>query len=154
MVELNKIKENIKEKWTDVLFFTIFIILLIGQIQVTLGKPVTLLALVAVESNSMVPTFQRGDILLISRKNQIKEGEIILFDAGVGTPIVHRVIEVVSNENCERCFVTKGDNNPVTDEVRLGLIKREQVLAEVVSTNRYIFKLPKLGYLSLWIRGR
>lgn len=146
MVEL---KIYLKRKWTDILFYTIFFVLLIGQLQVTLGKPVSLAAFVAVESNSMVPTFERGDILLVLRTDEIREGEIILFRSQFGSPIVHRVIEIKDNG-----YITKGDNNPTTDQARMGIIKKEQVLAEVFDINGYIFKVPKLGYLSLWIRGR
>ncbi|AIF84662.1 signal peptidase I [Candidatus Nitrososphaera evergladensis SR1] len=81
-----------------------------------------------VASDSMVPTLQVGDLILMKRVsdgdadssfNDIKVGDIILFknphevDDETGQPItiVHRVVEI--NDTADnRIIKTKGDNNP------------------------------------------
>ena len=65
---------------------------------------------VAVESNSMVPAFRRGDILVLQGvpSEQLVVGDVIVFSPGPWTtPIVHRIIEI----NDDGTFQTKGDAN-------------------------------------------
>ncbi len=65
---------------------------------------------VAVESNSMVPTFYKGDLLILqgTLPEQLGEGDVIVFfPEGSGRAIVHRIIEV----NPDGTFQTKGDAN-------------------------------------------
>jgi signal peptidase len=65
---------------------------------------------VAVESNSMVPTFSAGDILILqgASAQHLKIGDIIVFSPGQDqTPVVHRIIAI----NPDGTFQTKGDNN-------------------------------------------
>jgi signal peptidase len=65
---------------------------------------------VAVESNSMIPTFYKGDILILQGvpTEKLKIGDIVVFSpAGREIPIVHRIIEI----NSDGSFQTKGDAN-------------------------------------------
>lgn len=54
----------------------------------------------------------KGDILFVIKANpeKLEIGNIIIFDAGTGTPIIHRIIEI-KEENGEKIFSTIGDNN-------------------------------------------
>jgi len=56
--------------------------------------------------------FNKGDILFAVKATpeELKIGDIILFDAGQSNPIIHRIIEI-KNENGEYIFSTIGDNN-------------------------------------------
>jgi len=66
--------------------------------------------IVAVESNSMVPTFSRGDILVLQGvpTGQVSVGDIIVFSVREQTtPIVHRVVEIHDDGTVK----TKGDAN-------------------------------------------
>ncbi len=65
---------------------------------------------VAVESNSMVPVFNKGDILVLrgSAQDELKVGDIIVYSVeGRSVPIVHRVVKL----NPDGSFQTKGDAN-------------------------------------------
>lgn len=65
---------------------------------------------VAVESNSMVPAFSRGDILILKggAVSELKLGDIIVYSPeGQNTPIVHRIV----SKNPDGTFQTKGDAN-------------------------------------------
>ena len=68
-------------------------------------------------SGSMMPAFQRGDILFLNNYNDpIRVGEIVVFkikDRDI--PIVHRVLKVHEKEDGEVEILTKGDNNRVDD---------------------------------------
>ena len=66
--------------------------------------------IVAVESNSMVPTFSQGDMLVLQGISQehLTVEDIIVFDPpSGGTPIVHRIVEINNDGTCQ----TKGDAN-------------------------------------------
>ena len=70
----------------------------------------TQIPIVAVESNSMVPTFQKGDILIIQGvpSDSLKKGDIIVFSvAGQSVPVVHRIAEI----KADGTYQTKGDAN-------------------------------------------
>ena len=103
--------------------------------------------MMAVVSDSMKPTFERGDLIFVKgvdSPDEIKQGDIIVFQLkGDPETKVHRVIEVV-NQGGQLQFRTKGDANSSPDP---SLVSFEEVKGKV------IFWIPKLGYLSLWIRG-
>lgn len=82
-----------------------------------------------VASDSMVPTLQVGDLILMKQASNtaadssfddVKVGDIILFknphevDDQTGQPItiVHRVAEIAHTAEGDRVIRTKGDNNP------------------------------------------
>lgn len=103
--------------------------------------------MMAVVSDSMKPTFERGDLIFIrgvDSPDEIKENDIIVFQLG-GESItkVHRVIGI-ENVNGQVQFTTKGDHNLNPDPWDVSF---EEVKGEVV------FWLPKLGHISLWLRG-
>ena len=57
----------------------------------------TPMPVVAVESNSMVPTFQRGDILILQGipSDQLGIGDVIVFSPpNQNVPVVHRIVRV------------------------------------------------------------
>eukprot|EP01041_Mallomonas_annulata_P007156 gene7156-14572_t len=96
------------------------------------------------ESGSMEPAFQRGDILFLNNQDDpIRVGEIVVFkikDRDI--PIVHRVMKVHEKPNGEVEILTKGDNNRVDDR---GLyapgqlwLKREDILGRARGTLRYL----------------
>ena len=65
---------------------------------------------VAVESNSMIPIFYKGDILVLQGgpASSLKVGDIIVFSVpGREVPIVHRIVKI----NSDGSFQTKGDAN-------------------------------------------
>ena len=75
-----------------------------------------------VESDSMLPTFAQGDLIIckeIDDLYSLKENDVITFWTiidGKKVKNTHRIISVNEFENT-RSFVTRGDNNPVNDEI-------------------------------------
>ena len=99
--------------------------------------------IVAVESNSMVPTFARGDILIIkgTTPDELKQGDTIVFTVpGKPVPIVHRVVA----KNPDGTVQTKGDANagqhPWETRINPDQIKGKEVLI-----------LPLLGWVKIGI---
>ena len=92
--------------------------------------------------------FERGDMLIVQGVGSVTEitvGEVIVFDTGQPTPLVHRVVDI-RNENGEIRLTTKGDANRGILSMEES-IKPEQIMCKV------IFVIPKIGYLSLWFQG-
>lgn len=91
-----------------------------------------------VSTGSMEPTIKTGDYL-ISRKiksDDIKVGDIITF-IEEDTIITHRVSEIITNQDEETMFITKGDGNNVEDDTT---VMSENIIS------KYIFKIPMIGY--------
>jgi signal peptidase I len=94
---------------------------------------------VAVFSDSMVPTFYRGDMIIVAGAENIKVGDVVVFDSSDKKyPIIHRVDEIKDGG-----IVSKGDNNPATDEGRWGVIPLEKIYGKAV------LKIPILGWVKI-----
>jgi len=98
--------------------------------------------ILAIASGSMVPTFERGTLVVIEHvdPSAIKVGTIIAFSVScLPSPTVHRVIKIVS-ESPHWVYQTKGDANPSQDPCT---VPYSQVLGAVV------LNVPYVGYLIL-----
>ena len=75
-----------------------------------------------VESDSMKPTFKKGDMILVKEVDDItklKKGDVITFWTiidGKKQKNTHRIVEINITEN-SRSFVTRGDNNGLDDDL-------------------------------------
>ena len=73
-----------------------------------------------VESDSMVPTFKKGDLIIckdVDDINTLKEGDVITFWTiidGRRVKNTHRIVGINQAETT-RSFVTRGDNNSIDD---------------------------------------
>ncbi len=90
---------------------------------------------IAILSNSMYPTFKRGDVIIYKKEENIVPGDIIVFNYE-NQVIVHRVISI--NEY----YITKGDANNTIDYIK---IKKEDIKGV------YKFHIKYLGYPSIWL---
>ena len=96
---------------------------------------------VAVESNSMVPTFYRGDLLILQGvpPEQLEIGDIIVFfPEGKATAIVHRIVQL----NPDGTFQTKGDAN--SDQLPF----EKRIIPENIH-GRSILAVPWLGWVKI-----
>lgn len=75
--------------------------------------------IMAVVSNSMVPVFSKGDLIVVKGIDcwDIEAGDIIVYHNPIRQiPIVHRVVEIDDEDPESPIFTTKGDNNGHTDQ--------------------------------------
>lgn len=93
------------------LFFIITAVLLAFSLYQSIGLAAgTDVPVVSVVSNSMVPTFHRGDMVVVQGTpfEEIEEDDIVVFDSKfMPMPVIHRVINR-SNGTID----TRGDANP------------------------------------------
>lgn len=92
-------------------------------------------------SGSMEDTIMPGDLILTKEIDtlELKEGDVISFRTNKYTVITHRIINIV-DEECERKYYTKGDNNNSAD--------RDPVCNDQIE-GIYRYKIPKLGAIAL-----
>lgn len=114
-----------------------------------------------VVSGSMEPVFYRGDVVVIEKSNflgfnemdadDLKIGDIVIYDATwFAEPVIHRIISIQQGSDGQKYYVTKGDNNSHADPA---LVSVGQVQAKVVTIGNQPLVIPKIGYITLWIRG-
>ncbi|MEE9405812.1 MAG: signal peptidase I [Candidatus Aenigmarchaeota archaeon] len=149
-------KKKIPENASTIIYIAagIFLAVIINQamgLGLTTDMPV-----VAVESNSMIPTFYKGDLLVLQGvpPEQLAEGDIIVFiPEGSNRAIVHRIIAI----NGDGTFQTKGDANanqlPFEKRISTGQIHGKKVaiipyLGWVKIGVMEIF-LPNIGWIAL-----
>lgn len=94
-----------------------------------------------IASNSMAPKIYKGDIVIIQDKDvsKVKKGDIIRYKMD-GYYVVHRVVMINEDEEGNRQFITKGDNN---EDIDLYPVKEYQYAGTIK------FDIPYLGYPTL-----
>ncbi len=76
----------------------------------------------SVESDSMKPTFNAGDLIICREVDdimQLQENDVITFWTiidGKKVKNTHRIVGINETES-SRSFITRGDNNPINDEM-------------------------------------
>jgi signal peptidase I len=114
-----------------------------------------------VVSGSMEPVFYRGDIVLVEKANflginefspeDVKKGDIVIYNANwFPDPVIHRVVGTGTSPNGTKYYVIKGDNNAVPDPA---VVYPSQITARVITVGNQPIFIPRVGYITLWIRG-
>jgi signal peptidase len=98
-------------------------------------------SLSSIASNSMYPSLQKGDAIIIKKLNEqeigdLQLGDIIAFREG-DYIITHRIIEIEKGY-----YTTKGDNNNIKDVTKR---KKDDIIGIVK------FRIPYVGYPSVMI---
>lgn len=109
-----------------------------------------------VRGSSMYPLLREGDIVFSYKpsQDQIRVGDIMIYESVTGKLVIHRVVDIKIIDN-KYYYQTQGDNNQVRDfgefagPDRAG-IPYERVKGIVFSINNCVFKIPYIGYLSIW----
>ncbi|PKY09209.1 putative signal peptidase I [Aspergillus campestris IBT 28561] len=108
--------------------------------------------IIVVISESMSPTFNRGDILFLwNRQPWIQVGEIpVCWFKGLPLPMVHRAVRTVVLDTMRQGIMTKGDNNVVDDTLLYPAGKeflgREEIIGVVKGS------VPWLGWVAILLQ--
>ena len=100
---------------------------------------------VAVVSDSMLPVFARGDVIVVEKveekdMNKLKVGDIIKFQSE-NYFIIHRIHEIEETED-GLLFTTKGDNNNAPDSKK---VEPKQI------QGKYRCHVKYVGFPSVWL---
>ena len=93
-----------------------------------------------VQSDSMSPTFKKGDLIFIQKcdTSKLEVGDIVTFHTIIDNEYAlntHRIASI-DEVNGMRSFTTKGDNNDVADT---------HVISDGDIVGKYLFAIPQLG---------
>ena len=93
-----------------------------------------------VQSDSMSPTFSKGDLIVIQKcdTSKLEVGDIVTFHTIIDNEYAlntHR-IAAIDEVNGMRSFTTKGDNNDVADT---------HIISDGDIVGKYVFALPQMG---------
>lgn len=102
----------------------------------------------SVVSDSMAPTFNAGDLIIIRRCDpaELQEGDIITFHTIINNEYAlntHRISQI-EDQNGVRSYVTKGDNNAIADI---------HMIADGDIVGRYVGRLPGFGKVVEFLSG-
>lgn len=130
-----KKKINPKNSVITIMIVILFVVFVAGLLPY---RPV------AVMSNSMVPEFTRGYVVITKRINErdiqnIKVGDILEYQLEQSV-VIHRIINI-EEEKGSLIFTTQGDNNNSPD---IKKVEQNQIIGIVK------FKIPYVGYPSVW----
>ena len=94
----------------------------------------------AVQSDSMAPTFNKGDLIVIQKcdTSKLEVGDIVTFHTIIDNEYAlntHR-IAAIDEVNGMRSFTTKGDDNDVADT---------HIISDGDIVGKYVFALPQMG---------
>ena len=127
-------KRKIKKKKT-ILTYILFlgIAILIVSFKIGIFKYES----IAIISNSMSPTFTRGDLVIYEKEASITNQDIIIYQSD-DKIIVHRIISQNNNY-----YITKGDANNSPDSSK---VSKEDIKGV------YKFHLKYLGFPAIWLK--
>ncbi|MEM3696493.1 MAG: signal peptidase I [Candidatus Bathyarchaeia archaeon] len=147
--------ETLKKLWKNEYFQTIItlillVVLVFGFWYITQTALRTEYPALAVASQSMLPTLNVGDLIIVQGvpPEEINAapmtGDIIVFKKAGNDLVVHRAIEKISGRN-GYLFVTKGDNNPSPDP--------EKVDGKAI-VGRVVARIPWIGNFALLLHSQ
>ena len=134
-----EIEKNNKKSFGYPLTLTFCILLILFMLGAFKYEPI------AIMSNSMVPTYSRGDVVIYEKISQdklkkLKKGSIIIYKIG-DMYIAHRISKVIINDE-EVKYITKGDNNTTSD---IKLVATSDIKGVYIGSFKYI------GYPTVWL---
>jgi signal peptidase len=146
---MQRARQALKWNRRSELVKTSFVILIIigatlgayGVFTIAMG---TSSPLVVVESQSMIPTLNIGDLLVLQSRSpeSINVGDIVVYTASWhDKPIVHRVVER-QLVGTEYHYYTQGDNNSIQDP-------GYRLYSDIVGV--VVFDVPYIGYITLFL---
>ncbi len=136
---IRKRENSLVTKISYIITIAISVTIICFMLGVFKYEPITIL------SNSMVPEFSRGDVVIYKKLNEnelnkIKKNSVIIYEIGEQS-IAHRVVNIVEN-NGIILYQTKGDSNNAPD---LNLVETKQI------KGLYVFHIKYVGFPSVWL---
>ncbi|MBN2421363.1 hypothetical protein JXB27_03740 [Candidatus Woesearchaeota archaeon] len=83
--------------------------------------------------------FNKGDVMVLSSPSKLKAGDVVVFFARDGRPIIHRVISLDPLQ-------TKGDHNQ--DQIENNLLNEKNISRENL-IGKVSIKIPWIGYVKI-----
>lgn len=98
-----------------------------------------------IQSGSMMPEIQVGEIVFVVNQKQYQEKDIITYQTEDGYFITHRILKETSMG-----YITKGDFNNTEDEL---IVKSNQIKGKVIFHSKILGKIYQYRYYLMVIAG-
>ena len=143
LVGLKKIRktwDKYTQGWLGSIIYLILGFVIAFLLNTVLGFALnTSTPVVAVFSESMEPTYYKGDMIIVQDTGDYSIGDIIVYDVSERRfPIIHRIITI----NPDGTYETKGDNNT-------GQLQFEHNIDQDRIHGRSILRIPLLGWVKI-----
>ena len=96
-----------------------------------------------IQSGSMLPELQIGEIIILLEQENYKIKDIITYKVENSYFITHRIVQIT-----EEGYITKGDANNTEDET---VVKQEQIQGKVIFHSKLLGKIYYYRYYLLAI---
>jgi len=135
--EERRTEKNLVREWGPTLLALLLIYLVLNVFLPVVMS--TRSPLMVVVSESMVPTLNIGDIIVVKGEDNYSINDIVVYRSPLyRKPIVHRIIAIKDGH-----YITKGDHNAFPDP---GTIAPAGGITKKDIQGKVIFVIPKLGY--------
>lgn len=137
--DIREKNKNLFAKISYILTLALSITLVCFMLGIFKYEPITIL------SNSMIPTFSRGDVIIYKKitdkqLKELTENSIIIYNMGEQN-IAHRIVNTIEKSGTVS-YQTKGDSNNAPD---INLVETDQI------QGIYIFHIKYIGFPSVWL---
>lgn len=139
--------KKVKNAISWIVYLAILVGLVFGVPKLLVKVLDTEYPMASITSGSMWPALKKGDFVLIKGvdgKQDVAVGDIVVYRNEKGFTI-HRV-EIMKEDT----LITKGDANNTSDPP----VKYEELVGKTLTYKGKIVKIPKLGYVSLFIGNK
>ena len=123
------------KKSIKILFFLTFLLFLI---ILYFNKSQSPFSLFQITSGSMMPEIQVGEIVILIRKQEYKENDIITYQVNNSYFVTHRIVKLK-----EEGYITKGDANNIEDKE---IVKKQDVKGKVIFHSKVLGKVFKYKF--------
>lgn len=154
---MSKKKVNLKKKaiiysfltfkvFTHILTIFLGIVLVLSITLIIFNRlPIAGYSIFVIESESMLPTYEIGHMIIIKKEKYYSIGDVITFyPHGKDDKTYTHRIEKIIQKDTERKYITKGDNNPVADNFN---IFHDDIVGRVV------FDIPQVGKIIFFLKS-
>ncbi len=126
-------------KVVNSMYFLVMVAMVMFMTGVFTYKPLVIM------SNSMVPVFGRGSVVVVqkTRAVDIRQGDIVQYESS-GKMVTHRVLDIKRDGSQleDLVFTTQGDNSPSIDKP----VRQNQIVGVVRGA------VPIVGYPTVWLQ--
>jgi signal peptidase len=144
-----KVKESLSILFNTVLIPAVIVLVFISLLTTTMGTS-SPLAVVEIDDtpwyiSSMYPTLYPGDLLLLSRRENLQVGDVVVYRNPYSSKnIIHRIISIKIDAGSKR-YVTKGDHNMNPDPYNP---REEDIIGKWIGV-----KIHLVGFIFLFVEA-
>lgn len=128
-------------KTVKIIFIICFIIFLVSCCYQKIKSPfenIFPISMYKIQSGSMLPEIEVGEIVVLCKSNKYKEQDIITYKMDNSYFITHRIIKITKDG-----YITKGDFNNTLDE---SIVMEEQIQGKVIFHSKLLGKIYEFRY--------